>query len=461
MGETEILAKYLAGATYEDLPASVVDHAKDSILDTLACGLGGRRTLEGDILINMMKDMGGRPEAAVIGDKTRLPFMQAAQVNCVITNMLDYDDTLIKLGHLSSVLIPVALAVGEYRHASGKEIINAIVLGCEMVIRLREAVEPSEEAFWKGFERVGSGIHLGVAVVAGKLLGLNGKQMADALGLAGLVRSLRVTLPDVPSKGMPRWMKVTGGDITIPGIHSVLLARKGFPGDREILDQGRRYEASVGSDRYDASKLISTLGKEYKMLRIGYKYYPACRHISAVLDAVEAVVSENGLAAGEIEEVTVRVQKWVAEHFAIYEPEHMIQAQFSIPYGVSMILMRVPPGPGWYGDAMIRNPEARELQHKVKVRGDDDLTRKYYAGNKYTATVEIRARRGGRFGKHIEFPKGDPGNPFTREDHRNKFRSAASWVGMKGEQTEELIETLENLERLDAISKCARLLAPR
>lgn len=460
-GETGILANFLARATYEDLSGRVVAHAKESLLDTVSCGLGGRRTLEADIVLEMMKELGGRPEATVIGDPTRLPFIQAAQVNCVLTNMLDYDDTVIKLGHLSSVLIPVALAVGEHCNASGREIIHALVLGYEAVIRLREAVEPSEEAFWRTFERVGSGIHFGVTVVAGKLLGLNGQQMADAFGLTGLVRASRVTLPDVARRGMPRWMKVTNGDITIPGIHSVLLARKGFPGDREILDQGRGYEVSVGSDRYDGGKLIDGLGKEYKMLRIGYKFYPACRHISASLDAVRAILSENRIEPDDIEQVTVMIQKWAASHFAHYEPQHMIQAQFSIPYAVSMVLMGEPPGPNWYTEEMLRNPRARELQHKVKVEANSDLTRKYYAENKYTSTVEMRTKDDSRFSKHVEFPKGSLENPFTAQDHRNKLASGASWLGMKESQVNDLIQTLERFEELDTVSELTALLVPR
>jgi 2-methylcitrate dehydratase PrpD len=375
--------------------------------------------------------------------------------------MLDYDDTLIKLGHLSSVLLPVALAIGEHRNASGKDIINAIVLGCEAVIRIREAVEPSEEAFWKTFERVGSGIHFGVTVVAGKLLGLNRNQMADALGLTGLVRAARVTLPDVPRKGMPRWMKVTGGDITIPGIHSVLLAKRGFPGDRGILDQGRGYEVSVGSDRYDASKLISGFGKEYKMLRIGYKFYPACRHISATLDAVATILSENRLKADDIEEVVVMVQKWVADHFAIYEPEHMIQAQFSVPYAVSMVLMEEPPGANWYADDLLKNSRARELQHKVKLEGDPAHTREYYVENKYTSTVEIITRTKERFNKHVAYPKGDPENPFRQQDHINKLTNMASSVGMELNQVTGVVETLSRLEELDTLSQLTRLLVPQ
>jgi 2-methylcitrate dehydratase PrpD len=74
MGETEVLANYVAKAKYEDLPADVVNHTKKSVIDTIACGLEGRKSLDGDILIDIMKGMGSNAEATVIGDKTRIPF---------------------------------------------------------------------------------------------------------------------------------------------------------------------------------------------------------------------------------------------------------------------------------------------------------------------------------------------------------------------------------------------------
>jgi len=461
MGETEKVSAYLSRSKFEDLPSDVVDHAKKTISDTIACGLGGTKSREGDILLDMMKDLGGNPVATVIGDKTKLPLIQAAQVNCVLTNILDYDETVVKIGHMSTILVPVALAIGEHVRASGKDIINSVVLGCELIVRLREAIEPSEEAFWKTFERVGSGIHLGATVVAGKLLGLNGGQMADALGLTGMVRPTRVTMSDKTAKGMPRWMKITAGDIVIPGIQSAFLARRGFQGDRSMLDQGRGYEASVGSDRFDAGKLTANFGDNYGILRIGFKAYPACRHISATLDAVEAILSENNVDVDRINRVVVKAQKFVAKGFSVYGPEHPIQAQFSIPYTVTMVLLGVSPGPGWYTDSMLKSPKVRELQQKVKVEEDPIIMENYYRENTYSSSVEMTTNGGKQFSKTIENPKGDPKNPFTEQDLIDKLTNMAVWSGLKQRQIDALIQTLANLDNIDDINELTRLLVPR
>jgi 2-methylcitrate dehydratase PrpD len=464
--KAEVLADYVTKAKFEDLPAEVVAHTKKIVMDNISCGLGGRETFEGDVLVDIAKEMGGKPQATIIGDATRGSCEQAAQVNRVITNMLDYDDDCLNpnIGHMSSLLVPVALAIGEYANASGKDLITALVLGYEVINRLREAVDPTEEAFMKTFEKIDfSGLAFGATTVAGKLLGLNAEQMANAYGLTGYVRIKRV--PDHnpnPKDGMARWMKVTGGDATIPSIHATFLAQRGFVGDRTIFDQGRGYEVTVGSDRYDATKVTADLGKRYGTLRICFKYYAACRLISSTLEAADIIASENSLKSDDVEQVIVRVQKMMVENMSMYEPKYMIQAQFCVPYLVTMILMGEPTGPGWYTEEMLNNPKVRQFQRRIKLEEDPEATKVGWGPKnvKWISTVEITAKDGQRFTKHVEYPKGEQENPFTRQDHIDKLTNMATWTGMKPSQINKLIQTLDGLEALGSVSEVTRLLVP-
>ena len=196
------------------------------------------------------------------------------------------------------------------------------------------------------------------------------------------------------------------------------------------------------------------------MLGIGYKFYSSCRHTSTTLDAVEAILSENRLQLGDIEQVVISVKKLVSDNFSIYEPEHMIKAQFSLPYTVTMVLMGEPTGPNWYKEEMLKNPKIREFQHKVKLKEDPIATKRFYAEYKSPTTVEIKTKDGKRFSKYIEIPKGDPQNPFTEQDHIDKLINMASWLGMEQSQIDELIQTLSRVETLETISELTRLLVP-
>lgn len=465
MGETEILAGYLAKVKYEDLPAEVVDFAKIIVSDTIAAGLGGRKTAEGDVLVDIMKEMGGQPQATILGDATKVSCEQAAQINRVLTNMLDYDDAVLQphVGHLATMLVPVVLAIGEYTHATGKDIINALVLGYDVNIRIREAVWPQEGAKKQGFEGIDSGISFGATAVAGKLLGLNSEQMANALGLTGYVRIKRVPDHNPNRKdGMARWMKVTGGDSVIPSIHAAFLAQRGFPGDRTILDQGRGYEVTVGSDRYEAAKLIADLGERYSILKSGLKFYSACRYISSTLDGVAEILKENDLNAEDVRQVLVKGQARLCNNMALYEPKYMVQAQFSVPYLVAMVLTGAPTGPAWFTEEMLNSPKVRELQYKVKLEEDPEATKIGFGpiNVRWVSTVEITTHDERRFSKYVEYAKGEPQNPFTRQDHIDKLTNMASYAGIKPSRIDEIISTIDRLEEIDSISELTRLLAP-
>jgi 2-methylcitrate dehydratase len=196
------------------------------------------------------------------------------------------------------------------------------------------------------------------------------------------------------------------------------------------------------------------------MLEIGFKFYSACRHISTTLDAVAAIDSESKIKSKDVNEVVVKVKKLVSDNFSIYEPEHMIQAQFSIPFAVTMVLMGEPTGPNWYKEEMLKNPIIRECQHKIKLQEDPVATKKSYTEYKSPSTVEITTRDGKRFSKYVEIPKGDPQNPFTEQDHINKLINMAAWLGMEQSQIDQLIQALNGLEKLETISELTRLLAP-
>jgi len=459
MSPTELLAGYIAQSRFEDLPMNVVAYAKRCIMDTVSCGLGGRKTHAADIFIKTIKEIGGSPEATIFGDETRLSFIHAAQVNRFLANILDYDDAVMKVGHMSVVVVPVALALGERLHSSGKEIINAIVQGYEVITRIREALDPSRDAYVTTFERIDSGTQFGVTVVAGKLLGLNEEQMADAFGLTGFARASRVTYPNRAKKGMPSWMKITCGDSFIPGIHSAFLAKNGVHGDRHILDQGANYSLIVGSDRYDSSQLTRGLGKEYCTLQIGFKFYPACRYTSSAIDATVAIAAENDIKADEVDRITVKGNKNLATFFQIYEPDHMIQAEFSVPYVVIMALTGIPRTE-WYTEELMTNPRIKKLQHKVAIEADPVATEKFLTSYVASTTVEITMKDGRRFNKHVDYPKGEPKNPFTEEDHRDKLKWMAEHIGMRQGQIEKLFLTLQKIEDLDDISLLTRLFVP-
>ena len=147
---------------------------------------------------------------------------------------------------------------------------------------------------------------------------------------------------------------------------------------------------------------------------------------------------------------------------SLYEPSYMIQAQFCVPYLVTMVLMGEPTGPNWFTEDKLADPEIRRYQHKIKVVEDPEATKVGWgpANVKWSSTVEIKTKDGRMLSQHVDYPRGEPENPFTRRDHIDKLTNMASWLGLKQDQIGELIRTLDRLEELDSISELTRLLVP-
>ena len=134
---SRILAEFVAGLKYQDIPSEVVNKVKDHILDTMGCLLAGSTTDWMKQVNNVAKRLGGNPEATLIGDGTRVGVANAAMANGTLGRALDLDDTHFRpWEHVSAYVVPTAFAVGEWLGKSGKDVITAAVAGYEVACRV-------------------------------------------------------------------------------------------------------------------------------------------------------------------------------------------------------------------------------------------------------------------------------------------------------------------------------------
>jgi len=458
-GATASLASWLAGTRFEALPQEVVEHVKWCFIDTVSCGLGGSRTDEATALLELARTTGGSASGfTIFGAGARFGMLQAAQTNRVLINALDFDDTVIGTGHMSSVAVAAALAIGEHLHSDGRDLITALALAYEMPLRLRQAVNPTLTAFRSTFERVDSGVHFCSTVVAGALLGLGAVAFQDALGLTGHLRPWHVTTPPMSEHGMPQWFKVTQGDVVVPGLQAALLAADGFPGDREMFDQQRNYAALVGSDRYDSTLLQRGFEPPFLLMGIGFKAQPCCRHISAFADAVERFRARTGCRADQVRRIRARTHLWTTENLPHTDPQHMIGAQFSMPHGLAMTMLGVPPGPAWYTETALFGAAARELRHRVELVHDEQAQHHYDVERRYAGAVEIETVDGVVHREFVPAPKGAADNAFNESDHRAKLFDLAAAAGLARDRAAHLWDRMRALESLEDLRQLTALL---
>ena len=455
---TRELAEYASGIRFEDYPAEVIERAKTLILDNIGCMLGGSRNKLGRTLLDPVRNMGGMPEATIVGGGARVPATQAAFINGTTANALDYDDTLTGIGHPGASLIPSALAVGEWVRASGRQILNAVLVGYDVGDRIGMAIQPTQERHQQVWG-VGTWHTMAAVAAAAKVLQLSLEKTLHAYGIAGAT----APLPNTQKWGWEieerpvHWVKEPTGWPAWTGTMAAVLAQNGFVGNRHILDGDNGFWIMAGSDRCNWEMMTEGLGTRFDVMdHISIKPYPCCRWHHSALDCLVSLKNAHDIKPDEIQEVTIFALEWLKRQ-EIYRPIDIVDAEFSIPYTAAMVLLGLRAGPSWYKPENLDNPLVQDLSDKVRVLVDPELDRGYYEKGQMSAGARI-VTNWGEFEVYQEVPRGDPRNPLTLEEVEAKFVDQARLV-LSENQVEEVIKLIGHMEDLDEITELMAVLA--
>jgi len=418
----ERLAAFATELAYEAIPPDVVETAKLHLLDTLGCGLAAHGLDVATAGRAVAAEMGGTPEATAIGLARRLPAAQAALANAMLCHGLDFDDTHADaVCHVSVVVGPAALAVGEARGARGRDVVAALVGGSEIVARLGMAAGGLFHR--RGFHPTGVCGVFGATAAAARLDALDDRAAARALGIAGsLASGLLAFLEDgSPTKPIhPGW-----------AAHGAVMAARlvahGAAGPVAVLE-GRYglYDAFVGRDGLALERELADLGARWETRRIACKPYPACHYVHGVLGAARQATGGQALAPDEIVEVVVTVPEAsvpiVLEPAAAkVAPRTEYEGKFSLQYSTAAMLVHGTVGVATYTEKAIGDPVVLDVARRVRYE-----TRPYpTAARAFPGGIRIRLRDGRTLEADCPHQKGAPENPLSPMEVVAKFRANA------------------------------------
>lgn len=154
LGPTRLLASYIVSAQAEDLPDKVRREGLRTFFNWLGCAVGGSRHQTLEIAVAAFKPFSGPPQATVLGRAQRFDILNAALLNGISSHVFDFDDT-----HLKTVIHPAGpvasaiLALAEYQPTSGRDFLNALVLGVEAECRIGECGLSGALRYWLAHHR--------------------------------------------------------------------------------------------------------------------------------------------------------------------------------------------------------------------------------------------------------------------------------------------------------------------
>jgi 2-methylcitrate dehydratase PrpD len=455
VGLTEQLVKNVVETRFEDISEDVVTRAKDEVIDTIGCALGGANDPGSPNVVELVREWSGSEESTILAYGIKAPSHNVALANAVMARSFDYGivDMCIegefKPAHIGETLVPTALAIAEHKALSGKQLLTALIAGEDLTTRIMFA---SKSVL--GFDMTGTGNTLGATAVAGKLWGLDDQQWLNAFGIA-----LNQMGGSMGQFGSTHSFKLGQGLAAQRGIFSVRLASKGFTAAKEILLGAGGY-FTIFSPDYDPEIITKHLGQKY-YLEVAFKPFPSCRGTHSSIECALEVVRKNHIKVGDIDEVTVIVNNnsvppFIREPFTIGEFPH-VNAIFSLEYTVANALLRGYPRPEHFTEEAIRDPRIPEMIEKIKITTQDFPNESFQC-----ASIRIKTKYGNEFTEHVNVPKGNElEHPLTREEKREKFRVNASFCGkVNMKNAEKALGMMEKLEDVKDIREIVALLIP-
>jgi 2-methylcitrate dehydratase PrpD len=452
----EMLGSYVAGANLATVPPHVREKAKLCLLDSLGCMVGGATLAPGRMVADMVRAWGGAPEASLMAVDDKVPAPWAAYVNGYLANLLDMDDT-VSLGHPGSTVVPTALALGEWHHGPGRELLLALIVGYEVALRVGIAVSPSPERE-RSVRGMGTWQIFGATAVAARLLGLDGNQAAHALALA----VNHAPVPCIKKFGYRArpisWIKNNLGWANLGGILAARHAGQGMTANLTNFEGANGFWVMAGADKADFVTYAKGLGQEYHVLGVAFKSYPACWGPHPTLDAVQTLVQRHDIQVGEVRRIVVSGARSLLNFFDS-APQTIPDAQFSIPYPVAMLLLRQPPGYAWFTEENMHSPEVRAVASKVEFVHDEEAEVEFSSRNlKRLVRVRIELEGDRSVEEVVEATRGDPERPLSAQEVKDKYLGLTAPV-LGATKAQRLLGLVEDLEQLDDTAKLAELFA--
>lgn len=431
---SEQLAVFAVRTTSEGAPDEVRASVRQRVLDVIGLQLAARSLTTSVGALAYAHAQGGPEQAHVVGDRARISAPWAAFANGVLAHSLDYDDThLPSVLHPSASVVPAALAAAEVSDATGARVLDAIAVGIEVVVRLGMAGYDRELRNSVFFEH---GQHatsicgtVGSAVAASLLLDGSERGVVDAIGVSasmagGIIEANR-----------------TGGTVkrlhcgwaAHAGVSAAQLVTHGFTGPPTALEGRFGFFEAFLQGRVALDEVTDRLGEHWEVPGIFFKPYPANHFTHTALDAARKV-RERGIEASDVEQITLGVAgatvRTIGEPIEVKRaPETGYQAQFSGPYMVALGFFGgggLGAGLDDFTDALVNDPERRELMAKVDIVADPVCDEVF--PYQFPATLKVRTRSGDVHEVAVMANRGGNGDPLSDEELATKFRDNASRV---------------------------------
>ena len=442
------LARYMNAARDNALPEQVVVECKHRILDTFGAMVSGSRMRPGELAVKYVQELGGTPQASVIGARFRTTTVNAALANAMCAHSDETDDfEPVTKAHPGSSVVPAALAMGEYEGRSGQDLIRAVALGYDLACRLLMALGPD---LVRGSHRSAEGTAstFGALGAAASLAQLDEQGMRYAISYSAQQVS-----------GLWSWVKDKdhiekafdfAGMGARNGVTAVTMVQAGMTGVNDVLDGTNNLFIALSTDPKPEA-MLDGLGSRFYVTETAIKTYSVGYPIQSPLDAFLTLRKQYGLTPDNVRSIIVKIP---TDAEGIVGESAMPDVNCQHLVAVALVKGAVSFNDS-HDVALMRDPRILAQRSKITVVPD-------------AALMDPAAPRGGIVqvtttdGRTVEhftrFPPGTKENPLSTEAVSAKAHDLMAPI-LGAARTEQLIDRINRLETLDNIRQLRPLIA--
>ena len=432
-----------------------VSRARWRILDVVGCIISGANAPGCPAMLSLVKRWGGAAESTVFVHGMKLPAAHAAMMNSLMARSFDFEPVDAEginkssPAHISGTTVPTALSMAEFKGASGKELITALLLGDDIAARLGIASGFNFEAGW---DNTGTINAFGATAIAGKLLGLDEKQLHNAFSI--VLNQLAGSMDGVFDYSMAFKLPIALSSRN--GIFSASLAKEGFGGVKDPFTGAHGFFHNY-CQHADLSDVTRDLGNRFFADSI-HKPYSACRGTHSSIDSALKIARAHEYKPEDIERIEVHITPNQLAGFCgqplDFGETPQVDATFSIRYTVARALLNKTVKPDYMVESAVHDPAVAALISKMVLVPS-------IPNEKGQATeIKVTMKNGEVFTAATDFALGHYSKtPMTDDQKIAKFRNNVAFSKTVSEKkAEKALDIILKLEELKDVRELIKLL---
>lgn len=429
---TQTLVNKLIETKYQDLPQAAIEEAKRSLLNWLGVAIGAAYHPSMDMVIGVADTVGGKQQATVLGSGIKTDILFAALLNGMSSHIFDFDDTLLEtVLHPSAPVYPAILSYAELKGLTGKDVLAAFVLGCEVEARLALCLYPSH--YWRGWHITGTVGTIGAAAAIAKLQGLDVERFSYAIGIAATEPTgLREMFGTMTKPFHP-------GKAAMNGLMAALMAESGFTSSLQALEAKRGY-GHVLSEEPKFEHVTDGWGDAWEIMKNSYKPFASGIVTHPAIDGAVRIKSKYGVTSEQIQSVELEVHPLVEELTGKTSPQTGLEGKFSVYHCFAVGFLDGKAAVKEFSDQRVKDVEVVALRNKVKLNINKNL-------QEDQAVIKVTLQNGEIIEEFVEHAIGSMAVPMTNQQLEEKFYDVTSDV-LIPDQQKQLVEMVWQFDQL-------------